>query len=159
LAVGEIGNLLVGRPRDKLGRRGAHHQQAGLEIAARVRNLAVAMHAVEGAADFDVADHEGAAVGEESDHRNDAEHDDAGANRQFGEGFDDDHWTEKHIEADSRRRGAAWRYCASAKRKMVNIWQGLARRVRHSGASRSEEPGIHKPGGAEFVLSSVLRRL
>ena len=41
------------------------------------------MHAVEGAADFDVAGHEGDAVGEESNHRNDAEHDDAGANRQF----------------------------------------------------------------------------
>jgi hypothetical protein len=28
-----------------------------------------------------------------------------------------------------RRRGAAWRHSASAKRKMVNIWQGLARRA------------------------------
>ena len=83
LAVGEIRNFLVGRPRDILGRRRTHDQQAGLEIAARVGNAGVALHAVEGAADFDVADHEGDAVGKEADHRNDAEHDDAGANRQF----------------------------------------------------------------------------
>jgi hypothetical protein len=33
-------------------------------------------------------------------------------------------------DAGFRRRGAAWRYSASAKRKMVNIWQGLAPRVK-----------------------------
>ena len=83
LAVGEIRNLLVGRPRDIFGRRRAHDQEAGLEIAAGIRHPGVALHAVEGAADFGVADHKRDAVGEKSDHRNDAEHDDAGANRQF----------------------------------------------------------------------------
>jgi hypothetical protein len=32
-------------------------------------------------------------------------------------------------DAGFRGRGAAWRHSASAKRKMVNIWQGLAPRV------------------------------
>jgi hypothetical protein len=41
-------------------------------------------------------------------------------------------------DAGFRRRGAAWRYCASAKRKMVNIWQGLARRV-------EEKPDFNRP--------------
>jgi hypothetical protein len=41
-------------------------------------------------------------------------------------------------DAGFRRRGAAWRHSASAKRKMVNIWQGLARRV-------EEKPDFNRP--------------
>jgi hypothetical protein len=41
-------------------------------------------------------------------------------------------------DADFRRRDAAWRRSASAKRKMVNIWQGLAPRA-------AEKPDFNRP--------------
>src|SRR5208282_1627024 len=81
--------------RDKLRGRGAHHQQPGLQIPARVCDDGIAMDAVEGPADFDVAGRESNAVGEKSNHRDDAEHNDAGANRQLREDLRDEHdWTE-----------------------------------------------------------------
>jgi hypothetical protein len=41
-------------------------------------------------------------------------------------------------DAGFRRRGAARRHSTSGKRKMVNIWQGLARRV-------EEKPDFNRP--------------
>ena len=53
--------------RDEVGGRGAHGQKPGLEIAAGVGDLGIAVHAVEGVADFGVAGQEGDAVGEKTD--------------------------------------------------------------------------------------------
>jgi hypothetical protein len=44
----------------------------------------------------------------------------------------------KNPDADFRCRGASWRHSTPAKRKMVNIWQGLARRV-------EEKPDFNRP--------------
>ncbi len=85
LALVEILDLGIGGMGDEFGRRGAHHQQAGLEVAAGVGNHGIAVHAIEGVADLGIAADEGEAVGEEADHRNDAEPDNAGADRQPGE--------------------------------------------------------------------------
>ena len=81
LAVVEILDLGIGRPRDEVGRRGAHNEEPGLEIAAGVGHFGVAMHGLEGVADVEVAGYVSEAIGEEADNRNDAEHDDAGAYR------------------------------------------------------------------------------
>ena len=67
--------------RDEIGRRGAHDEKPGLEIAAGVGHFGIAMHRLEGVADFGVAGQIGDAVGEKADHGNNAEHYDAGAHR------------------------------------------------------------------------------
>ena len=87
LAFGEILGLLIGRPRDVLGGRGAHHQQCGFEIAAGVGDGRVAVHAVKGAADLEIAGHIGKPDGEDTDHGDGGQHDDAGSDRQLGEHF------------------------------------------------------------------------
>ena len=79
LAGVEIGNLAIGWPRHILRGRGPHHQQPGFEVAAGVGDLGITVQAVEGAAHLLIADREGDAVGEEPEHRDDAEDDDAGA--------------------------------------------------------------------------------
>lgn len=81
-AVFEVLDLGIGGVRDKLDGCRAHHQEAGLEVAAGVRHHGVAVHAVEVFADFAVAGEEGEAVGEKADDRNDVQHDYAGADRQ-----------------------------------------------------------------------------
>ena len=59
-----------------------HRQEPALEIARGLDHGIVAAHAVEGAADFDVARHVGEPIGEKADDRHDAERGNAGANRQ-----------------------------------------------------------------------------
>ena len=83
MSVGETFHLIVRGMRDEFHGGGAHHQQSGLEIAAGVGHLGVLLDDVEGTPDLGVAGHEGDAGGEKPDHRNNAECDDAGANRQL----------------------------------------------------------------------------
>ncbi len=69
LAAVEVLDLGVGRTRDEIGRRGAHDQEPGFEIAAGVGHVGIAMHRLEGVADFGVAGQIGDAVGEKADDR------------------------------------------------------------------------------------------
>ena len=66
-------------------------EKPGFEIAAGVGHFGIAMHRLEGVADFGVAGQIGDAVGEKADYGNNAEHHDAGADRQPGENLGDEH--------------------------------------------------------------------
>ena len=127
LAFGEILDFLIGRPRDEIGGRGAHHQQPGLEIAAGVGDGSVAMHAVEGVADLDIAGHIGEPDGEEADHRDDGQHDDAGADRQLGEHF----W---HEHGDRSGILAAAPHPSGISRKQTGKWLRFGKKRSHIAA-------------------------
>ena len=81
LPPGKVADLLLRGTGDELRGGDAHHQEPGFEIAARVGQFGISMHALEGAADLVVPAHEGDADGEQSAHRNEAKDNDAGANR------------------------------------------------------------------------------
>ncbi len=78
LAVAEVLDLGVGRMRDEIGGCGAHDEEPGLEVAAGICHLGIAMHRLESVTDFGIAGQIGDAVGEKAHHGDDAEHDDAG---------------------------------------------------------------------------------
>ncbi len=91
LAAVEVLDLGVGRMRDEISRRRAHDEETGFEIATGVRHFGIAMHRLEGVTDLGVTGQISDAVGEKADHRNDAEQDDAGADRKSGENVGNEH--------------------------------------------------------------------
>ena len=72
-----------------------HFQEPAFKIARGVHHGVVAAHAVEGAADLDIARHVGEPIGEEADDRDDAKGCDAGAYRQSVEELANEHWTSR----------------------------------------------------------------
>ena len=77
LAAIEVLDLGIGWTRHEIGRRGAHDEEAGFEVAAGIRHLGIAVYRLEGLTDLGVAGQKGDAVGEKAHNGNHAEHDDA----------------------------------------------------------------------------------
>ena len=107
------------------------------------------LHAVEGAAEFGIADHVGDAVGQEPDDRNDGERDDAGTNREPGENLGDE-----HREAGGAILGAAAPRRGNP-RQQIGKWLRFGKNRRRASVIAGDERSERRKPRSGFPASTV----